>query len=258
MGYDISKENTSFGSKGKDCHDDIMLAQGRYDVDVFSRAFRVPFENFRITGLPRNDELVHNNTDAIRNDIRTKFGINGGKKVILYAPTFREYDKDAGCNCVLSLPIDLQKWEKELKDEYVLLMRAHYEVVRGLNFEENDFIKNVSSYSNLNELMIVSDLLVSDYSSIFFDYAVQDKPILCFAYDYEKYAKQRGMYFDIREKLGGNSNNEDELIETLKNLDIAKAVTYTQAFRKEFIEEFGHASKKAVDIIWNYLKGNKY
>lgn len=253
MGSDISKENTSFGAKGKRNHNDIMLAQGHYDVDIFSRVFGVPRENFRITGLPRNDELLCKNTEENRKRIRKNLGISEDKKVILYAPTFREYDKDENNNCKLSIPIDLKKWQSKLGHDYVLLMRAHYEVIKQMNFEENDFVKNVSLYPNLNELMIVSDILVSDYSSIFFDYSIQDKPMLCFAYDYEKYAANRGMYFDIRQKLGGNSVDEDELIASIKNIDWQRTVEITKKFRSEFIEEAGNASNKVVEIIWKHL-----
>lgn len=258
MGDDISKDNKSFRYKRKKNHNDLMLAQGNYDVDIFSRVFCVPSENFRITGLPRNDELVNCNTEDNRSRIRKHLGITDGRKVILYAPTFREYDKDAGRNCVMMPPIDLKKWEKELGNNYVLLMRAHYEVVKVMQFEDNDFVKNVSSYPNLNELMIVSDMLVSDYSSVFFDYSIQDKPMLCFAYDYEKYSSQRGMYFDIREKLQGNSVNEDELILAIKSLDEPKAIEITRKFRNEFIEASGSASQHTIDIIWRYLDGKKY
>lgn len=258
MGCDISKENTSFGSKGKENHTDVMLAQGQYDVDIFSRVFGVPVENFRVIGLPRNDELVNCNTEENRKRIRKQLGIQHGKKVILYAPTFREYDKDSSLNCQLCVPIDLKKWNHKLADEYVLLIRAHYEVVKMMKFEENDFVKNVSSYPNLNELMIVSDLLVSDYSSIFFDYSVQDKPMLCFAYDYEKYSSLRGMYFDIRVKLEGNSVNEDQLIEAITRLDTEKAIEITRRFRNEFIDKSGSASKQSAEIIWKYLNGMNY
>lgn len=258
MGCDISKENTSFGSKGKENHDDVMLAQGQYDVDLFSRVFGISKENFRVTGLPRNDELVNGNTEENRKRIREKLGIQEGKKIILYAPTFREYDKDAGQNCKLCVPVNLKKWEKSLSNDYVLLMRAHYEVVKLMQFEDNDFVKNVSAYPNLNELMIVSDLLVSDYSSIFIDYSVQDKPMLCFAYDYDKYSSLRGMYFDIREKLGSNCEDEVQLMNAIQTLDIEKAVETTRKFRKQFVESSGSASTQSIDIIWNYLNGMEY
>ena len=138
------------------------------------------------------------------------------------------------------------------------MIRAHYEVVKSLTFDDNDFVKDVSKYQNLNELMIVSDILISDYSSIFFDYAILNKPMLCFAYDFDRYIKERGLYFDIREMLEGNSNNEDELINAIKGLDIKKAIGITSRFRETFVEEYGNASKLCVDIVWKYLKGEKY
>lgn len=256
MGTDIGRGNSSFMSKGKGNHDDIMLAQGQYDVDIFSRVFGIPSGHFRITGLPRNDELVNCNTEENRKRIRGKMDIKTDKKVILYAPTFREYEKNGGC--IMSPPIDLNKWEQLLGDNYVLFVRAHYEVLNVMKFEETVFVKDVSLYPNLNELMIVSDLLISDYSSIFIDYSLLDKPMLCFAYDYDKYATERGLYFDIREKLECSTENEDELIQIIKELDWERRVAITRGFRERFIEEAGSASSKTVDIVWNYLNGLSY
>ena len=253
MGSDINKDNASFGSLSSECHDDIMLAQGKYDVDVFSRAFTIPKERFRIIGLPRNDELIHGNTEKKEQKIRAKLRIPNTKKVILYAPTFREYDMDSIGNCKLTIPFNLEKWEEKLGHQYVLLFRAHYEVVKVLDIKDDTFIRNVSSYDNLNELMIVSDLLISDYSSIFFDYSIQDKPMLCFAYDYDKYNKARGMYFDIREKIP-NYTNEDNLIDELQHLDDSKHIENTKLFRKEFIESYGDASQQAVELIYEKLR----
>lgn len=258
MGTDIGKDNASFVSNVKDTHDDIMLAQGKYDIDIFSRVFRIPKENFRITGLPRNDELVNCNTIENRKRIRKLLGIDEEKTVILYAPTFREYDKDAGMNCKFNLPINIDKWQHQLGGNFILLIRAHYEIVKLMDFQDNDFIKNVSSYPKLNELMIASDLLISDYSSIFFDYSIMDKPMLCFAYDYEKYSSHRGMYFDIRKELEGNHENEDQLITSILSLDFCKAISITRRFRNQFLEEFGNASQKSVDIIHNYLSKKPY
>ena len=254
MGSDISKENTSFGTKNKRNHNDIMLAQGHYDVDIFSRAFGVPRENFRITGLPRNDELVCENTEENRKRIRKLLGISEDKKVILYAPTFREYDKDSSGNCTLSIPVDLGKWEQSLGKDYVLLMRAHYEIVKKLQINSNDFIKEVSLYPNLNELMIVSDVLVSDYSSIFFDYAIQGKPMLCFAYDYERYASERGVYFDIREELKCFIDNEDDLLNEITILDEKERQAISRNFRNKYIEAYGNASLQCIDIIFDALQ----
>ena len=251
MGGDINKGNTSFGLKSSKKNEDVMLAQGEYDVDVFTKAFSRPRESFRVIGLPRNDELAHVTKD-IQDATKQRLGISTNKKVILYAPTFREYDKDSGNNVILIPPIDLQLWKEELGKDYVLLFRAHYEVAKVMGIEDNDFVKNVSSYPSLNDLMIASDMLISDYSSIFFDYAIQGKPMLCYCYDYEKYAVKRGMYFDIREWLP-SASDETELLRLIKAVDVNLKDEAAKKFQKRYVTEFGSASQKSVDIIYNKI-----
>lgn len=253
MGSDISKDNKSFSVQKKENPIDIMSAQGQYDVDIFSRVFNIPKERFRITGLPRNDELVTGNTMENISRIKQQLGIDENKTVILYAPTFREYSQDANHNCTLVPPIDLKKWEKELGKDYVLLFRAHYEVVKIMSFKDNDFVKNVSNYHSLNELMIVSDLLVSDYSSIYFDYSIQAKPMLTFCYDYDDYVANRGMYFDIREELNDDNADEESLLYSIKNLDSAAKIRIAEDFRNKYISSFGTATQQSLDIIYQEL-----
>lgn len=249
MGTDINRGNTSFGLISTKKNEGVMLAQSEYDVDVFTKAFRMTREEFRIVGLPRNDELAHATKD-IQSAKKQKLGIPVNMKVILYAPTFREYDKDSGNNVVLTPPINLRLWQDQLGDDYILLFRAHYEVARVMGIEDNDFVKNVSSYPDLNDLMIASDILVSDYSSIFFDYAIQGKPMLCYCYDYEKYAIKRGMYFDVREWLP-SASEELELLNLVKDSDVTVKSVATKRFQERFVTEFGSASQKSVDIIYD-------
>lgn len=252
MGSDINSGNTSFGSKGRSTVKGVMLAQGDYDVEVFSQAFHTPRKNFRVIGLPRNDELASASKER-QEELKKLLGIPPEKKVILYAPTFREFDKDDGNNVVLVPPFNLLLWRERLSKDFVLLFRAHYEVARVMGIEDNDFVKNVSSYPSLNDLMIVSDMLISDYSSIFFDYAIQGKPMLCFCYDYDRYAKNRGMYFDIREWLP-NADNEDELIKLIQNTDTTKENAATKRFQEHFVTEYGSAAKKSLDIIYDKIR----
>lgn len=251
LGGDINKGNTSFGITIRKRNKGVMLAQGQFDVDVFSHAFRRKVEDFRIIGLPRNDALA-NSTLEIKECIKEKLGIPKGKKVILYAPTFREYDKDNSNNCVLDVPLTIPKWKNNMAEDFVFLLRAHYEVVKTMNIIDDDFVKNVSAYPNLNELMIASDILISDYSSIFFDYAIQGKPMLCFAYDYDRYEHERGMYFDIRDYLP-YAENEDELIELVKLTDVTRESNATIAFQNKFVTAFGSASVKALDLIYENI-----
>ena len=151
-------------------------------------------------------------------------------------------------NCVLDVPASFENWGEKFGKDYVLLFRAHYEVAKVLNIKDSDFIKNVSDYPVLNELMIASDMLVSDYSSVFFDYSVMDKPMYHFAYDYDKYAVNRGMYFDIRQYISGGCN-EMELLDVISGADIQKEVSKTIEFRKKYVNYYGSATKQSVDCI---------
>lgn len=256
MGSDIKSDSQAFASKGKENATDIMLAQGQYEADIFSRVFNIDIDRFRVIGLPRNDELVPNNEahTQIRQKVCGKLSIPYNKKIILYAPTFREYSKENN-NCIIAPPIDLAKWQRELSDDYVILFRAHYEITKALNIVESDFVHDVSDYGNLNELMISSDILISDYSSIFFDYSIQSKSMLCFAYDYEEYSAKRGLYFDMRQELGcSHIATEDDLLNAITTIDEVALQKYCQRFRDKYITAYGQASKLSADIIYNAIK----
>lgn len=252
LGADMRESKNAFVPKSKNKLADILLAQGEYDKAIYSKCFNLPQENIRILGLPRNDELSNNNgKDRVAN-IKKKLGLPN-KKIILYAPTFREYEKD-GVNCVMSLPIDFEKWERILGEEYILLLRAHHEVVKVMNIKENAFIKNVSSYSDLNELMMVSDILISDYSSIFFDYSILGKPMFSFSYDYDKYNEERGLYFDIRKDLKCmNLNTEANMLDAIQQMDENERAQITKDFRNKYVQAFGEAGKKSIDIVYAVL-----
>ena len=177
MGDDIKSGNKSF--KGKvPVRADIMCAQSQYDVDVFSSAFKIPTSSFRMTGLPRNDVLASYTYDE-RAFIRSKLGIPDDRIVLLYAPTFREFTTGESNEIVLDIPMDLKKWQTALDSRFTVLFRAHYEVAKHMNIDGYSLFADVSSYPNLSELMIASDALITDYSSVCFDYSIMDKPMYC-------------------------------------------------------------------------------
>ena len=248
MGKDMPKRNTSFNSLSKS-KVDVLLAQGEYDVSVLSRSLDISLDKFQIIGLPRNDELSNYDITHLR-CIKEILGIPCDKKVILYAPTFREYDKKNSL-CQLNIPIDFAKWRDRLGDKYVVLFRAHYEVVTLLDLQSVcGFVWNVSEYSYLNDLMLVSDILISDYSSIFFDYSIMGKPMICFAYDYARYSVERGLYFDIRKELSDVViENEDQLLEAILHLDYPGSEQRAIAFRNKYVTEYGHATEKCLDFL---------
>lgn len=254
IGIDVKEGGETFVAKTKQKKGDVMLAQGMYDVEMFSHAYEMPKNQVLTFGLPRNDELVHNNKTDIIKELKAKIGIVSDKKVILYAPTYREYQKDNNKNSIFSLPIHISKWKEKLANDFVILFRAHPDVVKVLNIEENDFVIDVSLYPHVNELMLVSDLLISDYSSIFFDYSILERPMLCFAYDYDRYNKERGVYFDIRKELSSEClSDENTLIDYIINLDWNEGKKIAIAFRNKYVETFGDATKKSLDYLYNVL-----
>ena len=250
MGTDIDSNNSAFRTKSNSPFD-VMMSQGYFETDVFSRSFGIPKEKFLEVGLPRNDILA-NYTKEQRKTIRLKLRIRDDQIVIIYAPTFREYDKDENLGVVMAPPLNLKKWEQELGDKYILLLRAHYEVSRVMKIEENDFVRNMTDYPDLNDLYIAADILISDYSSVFFDYSITGKPMLHFCYDYDKYSCKRGMYFDIRKKVSGGAI-EDQVIKIIKNMDMAAESKKTVAFRDEYVNFYGSATRAAVDFIAEHI-----
>ena len=244
----IGKDENSLAVKFETSKIDIMFAQSEYDRKIFSHVFDINKEQIVITGLPRNDELATVSSKQI-NYIKKKLNLPLNKKIILYAPTFREYNRDSN-GCILAPPINLKLWEEKLSDEYILLFRAHYEVNKVLGIKENEFIKNYSDYQNLNELLKISDILISDYSSIMIDFSILERPIFNYIYDFDEYKEKRGMYFDLRKKMPRNCiENEAKLLEKILNINFNNERKKTIEFKNEFVQEFGNARKYIDNII---------
>lgn len=249
IGIDAISTSSKTGLGSKDIYtQNLMTAQSIYDAKIFSRLFKTDMDNILICDLPRNDYLT-NYDKTIIVEIKNKLGIDHNKHVILYAPTFREYERDEKNDCYLAPPINIDKWRKKLGDDYVILFRAHYEVAKVMEID-NAVFRNVSHYENLNELMIISDMLVSDYSSIFFDYAILERPILCFAYDLDEYSSKRGLYIDLNQELPCDViDNEDTLIDQILNIDYEKEVNKVIGFKNKYINNTGKACEKIVEEL---------
>ncbi|MBR3002602.1 MAG: CDP-glycerol glycerophosphotransferase family protein [Clostridia bacterium] len=246
MGFDAIQNDFAF----KTSEANIIYAQSKFEADTFIRAFKKSPESYKIVGYPRNDYLCNYNEKDI-DTIKRKLNIQTDKKVILYAPTFRDFNYDAN-GCFIAPPIDLDKWKKELGEEYLILFRAHYEVNKVLNIQDNEFIKNVTNYEKLDELMIISDILISDYSSIIFDYSILERPIYSFAYDFEEYSEKRGLYEQVVKDLpNGVQKSEDELINKIKNCEFGIQKEITKKFRNKYVEVYGNASKYIDSIVLN-------
>ena len=177
-------------------------------------------------------------------------GIPEGKKVILYAPTWRD-SSDLGKNYDMSVPINWETWRKELADDYVLLIRTHPLTTKLLNVKFDDFIRYFSDYPDVNDLMIAADIMISDYSSIIFDYAILGRPIICFGYDYDEYVKHRGFYFDLdKEFPSGIVRTETDVLNLIKNMNYQEECKKTIAMKNKFVQYGGNATERCVSALF--------
>ena len=201
-------------------------------------------------GYPRNDRLVNASKEE-REELRRDLGVED-KKVILYAPTWRDNQHTSGKGYTYKTEVDFGKLRRELGEEYIILFRAHYLVANSFDFERYEgFIRDVSQYSDINDLYIVSDLLVTDYSSVFFDYANLHKPVIFYMYDLEDYAGEiRGFYIPLEELPGPIVQEEDRLIEEIKKTDGWKPDEAYEAFHQKYNPlDDGHASERVLKAI---------
>lgn len=232
----------------------IRCAQSEFDQEIFARVFHASKESILLSDLPRNDELLTYSEKQIA-AIKKELDIDMSKKVILYTPTYREYLVNDDMQNYIAPPMNLNKWKKKLGEKYVLLIRAHYAVSAALGIQDNDFVKNVSTYSSINDLYAISDLMISDYSSTYFDFAILDRPMLCFAYDQEEYEEKRGFYIDMSKELPCRIHKtEDDVIDDILTMDVSEAIAATKQFHRKYAPSAGSASKTIVDEIVKRLK----
>jgi CDP-glycerol glycerophosphotransferase len=234
---------------------DYLIAANYFSSEVFKRCFmynKVMLE----TGYPRNDILHAKDRDEIALNIRQKLNIPTDKKTILYAPTWRDDEFYGKGEYKFQLQLDLQRMKKELGEEYVILLRTHYFIADALDVTGlEDFAYNLSKYDDISELYLISDILITDYSSVFFDYANLKRPMLFFTYDLEKYRDVlRGFYIDIEEELPGPLvYTTEEVIAGIKNIHEIKE-KYNERY-EQFYEKFcgleeGNASEKVARAVF--------
>lgn len=248
MGDDMSKA-PAYRHKRKKKGTVIYCSQSEYDREVFTRLFDTDKENILLSDLPRIDGFIRYNNGPIE-EYKKKIGIPANKKVILYAPTFRDYERNSMNSCYLKPPIDCKKWKKELGDEYIILFRAHYEVIDVLGIENDGFFFNVSDYPVLGELIAVSDMMVSDYSGMYFDFSVTGRPMLNFSYDIDTYSRERGLYLNLYEELPCEVNlNEDDLINEIKTLDVDLYSKKCVEFKNKYAPYAGNATNTVINKL---------
>ena len=230
-------------------HVNYFCYNGEYEREFIKRDFNVRDEALIPTGYPRNDVLYKVKQD-IQQSLRNKLGVPTNKKVILYAPTWRE-SQNGGNSYKLAPPIDWGKWKEKLQDQYVVFLRAHHYTTELMNVQFNDFVRNYSNYPNVNDLLIIADILISDYSSIQLDYAILGRPQICFGYDYDEYKATRGFYFDMQTTMpNGVMKDEDQVIDHLLHLNYEEDCKKSIKFRNDHMEYGGNAAITCIQKLF--------
>jgi CDP-glycerol glycerophosphotransferase len=231
---------------------DYLISPNPYASEIFRTAFA--FEGTMIeSGYPRNDILFDPEKERIASGVRERLGIPTNKKVILYAPTWRDNEFHEPGKYKFDLKFDVNKMQRRFGDSAVLLVRMHYLVAEQFDFH-GDFVKDVSSYEDIRDLYLISDVLVTDYSSVFFDYANLYRPIIFFTYDLAEYRDRlRGFYFDIEKHPPGplvkTSNAFLEQLDAF--LENPSAIETNNSFFETFsMWEDGHAAKETVQTVF--------
>lgn len=229
---------------------DYVVVGGEKMANIYRESFGIREENILRTGIPRTDfffdeQALQKTTAALKK----KYPIIQEKKVILYAPTYRENEF-----YVSSVPLDIEKMYQELKDEYILLLRLHPAVHFDFANQYPDFVYDVSDYPDTNHLLVVTDLLISDYSSIPFEFSLLQRPMIFFAYDLEEYGKSRGFWEPYEQLVPGpviyNSNELVKAIQTNK-YDYGQIVTFANEWN-EF--STGTSSLRLIQAIYSKNK----
>lgn len=206
---------------------------------LYAQAFDIPIERVVATGSPRTDVFFSEEwKNKIRNGFYNEYPHLKGKKIVLFAPTYRgrkvedaDYDFDYA---------NLDGLQRELGDEYVIITKWHPALYRNIKKGINgsrycNEVYDLSDWDDVNELLVIAGILVTDYSSVIFDYYFMNKPIVYFAYDLNEYGTGRGLYYDFEEYVYGTvALNRNELSECIKNENLC--VDKRKKFENRFLE----------------------
>lgn len=220
----------------------------------YAEAFDISIDKVYATGIPRTDCFFDNSyVNKAREAFYKKFRELENKKIVLVAPTYRG-DKVEDANYDFE-KLNLHKLIDDLGDEYAVCVKWHRAINNNITngkiqFNLPEKCYDFNKFEDINDLLIVADILVTDYSSVIFDYSLLNKPIVYFTYDLDDYCKKRGLYFDFSEYIFGNvAIDARSLVLAIKKADLCNSK------RAKFLKKFmgsceGKSSKKLYDQIF--------
>ncbi|MEU1370526.1 bifunctional glycosyltransferase family 2 protein/CDP-glycerol:glycerophosphate glycerophosphotransferase [Streptomyces sp. NPDC005803] len=254
LAYPAAARNTDFGRLLKHVYRwDLSVSSNQHSTEQWERVYPGTFESLD-TGYPRNDRFYAARAEDVA-AVRDRLGIAPGRTALLYAPTHRDYRKD------WTPTFDLARVAEALGDAFVLLVRTHH-LDRGHphldDLAEQGSVIDVSHHPRVEDLCLAADALISDYSSLTFDYANLDRPIVIDAADWDIYTQVRGVTFDLLSGRPGDTpgtvvTTEDELIDAFRSgrWHGPEATALRRAFRARFCQyDDGHAAERVVRRVF--------
>jgi CDP-glycerol glycerophosphotransferase len=197
-----------------------VLSPNHFSTPLLRDAFALEGEILE-TGYPRIDRLVRADRDDAGREVRERLGIPDGVRTILYAPTYRDHIVDGRGRYRLDMHLDVERLRSAIGRDSVFLFRKHHRISDAVPATADGFVRDVSSFPDASELLLAADVLVTDYSSLMFDFANTGRPIVFFTYDLDTYRDQvRGFYLDFeRQAPGPLLRTSDELAAALADTD---------------------------------------
>lgn len=216
---------------------------------VFEDSFGLGSERMLRTGIPRTDFYFEADEDVTKMELQQTYPQIGDHRVILYAPTFRDDSLDSA-----AIALDMDQMYEAFKGGYILLLRLHPAIQGDFLNRYPDFVVDVSDYPNIHQLLIAADLLITDYSSIPFEYSLLTRPMIFLAYDLDEYRKNRGFWEDYERFVPGPVVKDTESL-----IDIIREGTFDyeliQTFAREWNEySIGGSSKRLIEALYNEKK----
>jgi CDP-glycerol glycerophosphotransferase len=251
IGNDIKTDRTSSvyqqTMKREAGYWDYLISPSPFCTEIFPKAFGSKAKVLEL-GYPRNDSLVNIN-EATRNNIRARLGVDDPSlKLVLYAPTWRDTSRGANGGWE---SVNYLNENSGLPSGFKLLYRGHSNTHASHQKRTSESTIDVTFYPNIAELFIAADVLITDYSSVMFDFSVTGKPMIFLTPDIENYEADRGFYFDFRHTAPGPiCLNASEAIDDLTRLGNDYAKKYSEWQKKFNHQDDGFAASRVVKAIW--------
>jgi CDP-glycerol glycerophosphotransferase len=232
---------------------DYLVSPNRASTERLRNAFRFPGDVLE-TGYPRNDLLLAPDREQRRADVRAQLGLADHTTAVLYTPTWRDDDYFAEDQADITLALDGEHFAARMGEDWCLLPRLHYYMSGRMAPLQGPGVRDVSFYPDIRDLYLAADVMVTDYSSTMFDFAITGKPMIFYAYDLPRYRDSlRGLYFDfVPDAPGPVLETAPAVLDALADLDGVRAeyaARYTAFQRLYCYLEDGHATDRVIDAV---------